>query len=254
MNDALAIYVGLLLARVGAFIAVMPPFAARTPRSVRAALVVAITAFYLGTAPPTWDSEFSQQVANAHPLLYGLALIREAFIGAAMGFMFALFLLPARIAGEFITQQMGLNAAMLPSPSGQDPSGALTQIFETLAALLFLVIDGHHIVIALLHASFLKLPLGGSAVPQAAPMLAGLSSAYEMGLLLAGPIALCLFLLAVLLAVMARTAPQLNVYSVGFTLQVTVALVGGLFLMPEMVRYMLVALGQTGEMIGKSMN
>ena len=53
-----------------------------------------------------------------------------------------------------------------------------------------------------------------------------------------GPLALCLFLLAIrtaCMAVMARAAPQLNIYSVGFTLQVLVVLFGGLFLLPEMI-------------------
>ncbi len=90
-------------------------------------------------------------------------------------------------------------------------------------------------MLSVLHASFATFPLGGSNVPHAAPMVNGLATAYEMGLLLAGPLAVCLFLLAVTLAVMARAAPQLNVYSVGFTLQSLVVLFGGLFLLPEMV-------------------
>jgi flagellar biosynthetic protein FliR len=137
MTDALSIYIGLLLARIGAFVMVMPPFAGRTPRSVRAALVLAVAAFYLGTAPPTWDSDLARRVAQVHPILYGFAIIREMLLGAAMGFALTLFILPARIAGEFITQQMGLNAALLPSPSGQDPSGPLTQIFETMASFRY---------------------------------------------------------------------------------------------------------------------
>ena len=112
---------------------------------------------------------------------------------------------------------------------------------------MFLVADAHHVVLAVLHASFAVLPLGGTTVPQAGPMVNGLAAAYEMGLLLAGPLALCLFLLAVTLAVMARAAPQLNIYSVGFTLQVMVVLLGGLFLMPEFVLTLNAIIGRTGE-------
>jgi flagellar biosynthetic protein FliR len=249
MTPALAVYVGLLVARVGAFVAVMPPFASRTPRTVRAAFAVALTAFYLTSAAPTWDAEFARHAGDAHPVRYALALIREALLGASMGFAFALFLLPARIAGEFVTVQVGLNAAQAVSPAGGEGGGPITVTFETVGGLLFLVADGHHLVLMALHASFGTMPLGGTTLPQAGPMLAGLTSAYEMGLLLAGPLALCLFLLSVSLAIMTRAAPQLNVYSVGFTLQVTVVLLGTLFLLPEIVRSLAAVIGRTGEAV-----
>jgi len=244
---ALAVYAGLLLARVGAFVAVMPPFAARTPRTVRAAFAIALTVFYLSAAAPTWDAEFARNAADAHPARYALALIREALLGASMGFAFALFLLPARLAGEFVTLQIGLNAAQAQSPSGPEGGGPLTILFETASGMLFLAADGHHLVLTALHASFGVLPLGGTMLPDANPMLNGLSTAYEMGLLMAGPLALCLFLLSVTLAIMTRAAPQLNIYSVGFTLQVFVMLLGGLFLLPELVRGLTVVVGHTEQ-------
>jgi flagellar biosynthesis protein FliR len=243
----LAVYVGLLLARLGAFVAVMPFVGARAPRAVKAGFVVALAAFYISAAPPPTPN--TPAGAELESLRYALALLREMLIGAAMGFAFGLFLLPARVAGEFVTVQVGLNVAPLPGPTGSEAAGAITTLFETVAALVFLVSDGHHVVLSLLHASFSAYPLGGAAVPDAAPMVTGLSTAYEMGLLLAGPLAVCMFLLSVTLAVMSRAAPQLNIYSVGFTLQVTVVLFGGLFLAPELVRTLTVIAGQLGIML-----
>jgi flagellar biosynthesis protein FliR len=235
MTPALAVYVGLLLARLGAFVAVMPLFAARAPRLVRAGLVIALAAFYLNTAPPPTNLQPPGAQFEVESVRYGLALAREGLLGTAMGFAFGLFLLPARIAGEFITTQVGLNIAPLPGPTGETSAGPLTTVFETVAGVIFLLADGHHVVLAALHASFAAYPLGGMNVPQANGAINGLATAYEMGLLLAAPLAACLFLLAITLAVMARAAPQLNIYSVGFTLQVLVVLFGGLFLLPEFV-------------------
>lgn len=248
MTPALAVYTGLLLARLGAFVAVMPLFSARTPRTVRAGLVLALAAFYLSTAPPPLEAAKPDAI-EVESLRYGLALVREALIGAAMGFAFGLFLLPARIAGEFITTQIGLNIAPLPGPTGETAAGPLTTIFETVAGLVFLISDGHHIVLMALHASFAAYPLGGTNVPEAAGAVNGLAVAYEMGLLLAAPIAGCLFLLAITLAVMARAAPQLNIYSVGFTLQVFVVLFGGLFLLPEFVLTLNIIIAKLGAML-----
>ena len=249
MTPALAVYAGLLLARLGAFVAVMPLFGARTPRLVKAGFVLALAAFYLGTTPPPANAQPPGQQIEVESLRYGLALTREGLIGAAMGFAFGLFLLPARIAGEFITTQVGLNIAPLPGPTGETAAGPLTTVFETVAGLVFLVADGHHVVLAALHASFVAYPLGGTNVPQAAGAINGLATAYEMGLLLAAPLAICLFLLAVTLAVMARAAPALNIYSVGFTLQVFVVLFGGLFLLPEFVLTLHAIIARLGAML-----
>jgi flagellar biosynthetic protein FliR len=246
MTTAVVVYAGLVLARVAAFVGVMPIFATRTPLLVRTGLVIALTAFYLGSVTPDWNPVMAG-AAEVHPIRYAVALVREALIGTAMGFAFGLFLLPARVAGEFVTLQVGLNVAPQVGPSGSEAAGPLTNIFETVAALVFLVADAHHVVLAALHSSFSVLPLGGTNVPQAGPMVNGLTAAYEMGLLLAGPLALCLFLLSVTLAVMARAAPQLNIYSVGFTLQVMVVLLGGLFLLPEFVLTLTSIIGRTGE-------
>ncbi|MCU0703609.1 MAG: flagellar biosynthetic protein FliR [Fimbriiglobus sp.] len=245
---ALAVVAGLVLARVGAFVAVMPPFAARTPRTVRAAFAIVLTAFYLTTVGDRiWEPDLVQRLNDVHPLRYALSLVRESLLGASMGFAFSLFLLPARVAGEFVTLQIGLNAAQAPSPAGPDGGGPITVAFETASGMLFLIADGHHLLFHALHASFGTLPLGGTLLPDVNPMLDGLGSAYQLGLLLAGPLALCLFLLSVTLAVMTRAAPQLNVYSVGFTLQVFVTLLGGLFLLPELVRGLTVVVGHTQQ-------
>jgi flagellar biosynthetic protein FliR len=238
----LAVYLGLILARVGAFAAVAPPFAGRAPRTVRAGLALALTGFYLSAVGPGWDPA----AAALSQFDYAVALVREALLGLAMGFAFNLFLLPARVAGEFITQQIGLNVSPQLGPTGADSAGAITNLFETAGALLFLISDLHHVALAALHGSFGLFPLGGTALPRSGPMVDGLAVAYETGLLLAGPLALSLFLLAVTLAVMARAAPQLNVYSVGFTLQVLVVMVAGLFLLPELLGAIHAGLARTG--------
>jgi flagellar biosynthetic protein FliR len=235
MNPLTGVYAGLLLARLGAFVGVMPLFGARTPRTVRVGFVMALAGFYLSTVPPKMSAEAAGAAAEIESVRYALALVREGLIGAAMGFAFGLFLIPARVAGEFVTTQVGLNVAQQQGPTGNDAAGALTTIFETTAALVFLVADGHHVVLAALHGSFATFPLGGTNVPEAGPAITGLAAAYEMGLSLAAPLGACLFLLAVTLAITARAAPQLNIYSVGFSLQVLVVLFGGLFLLPEMV-------------------
>ena len=248
-----SVALGLLLARIGAFVSVMPLFSARTPRLVRAGMVLVFAAFYIGPAAADLGNLPPGSVREVDPIRYGLVLVREALIGAAMGLAFGLFLLPGRLAGEFVTQQIGLNISPQLGPAGGESGGPLANVFETVGALVFLLVDGHHVVLMAFHAAFATLPIGGTAIPDAGPMVTGLAAAYEMGLLLAAPLAVCLFLLSVTLAVMARTAPQLNIYSVGFTLQVLVALVAGLVLVPEFVSTLTAIVGRTGAALPKMM-
>lgn len=253
MTPELAAYLGLVLTRVGTFVAVMPLFSGRTPRTVRAALAFALTLYFLVHLTPDWDRRFVGQ-AEIHWLAFSLAMLREAVLGAGLGFVFGLFLLPTRIAGEFLTTQIGLALSPQSGPSGEQPAGPLTLAFEAVGALLFFELDGHHFVLMALQASFAKLPLGGDMVPQlAGPALNTLTKTYEQGMLLAAPLGLCLFLLAVVLAIMARAAPQLNIYSVGFTLQVFVALAGAFFLMSDMIGMIAVHIGNIGSSINQFM-
>lgn len=249
MTPVLAVSAGLLLARLGAFAVAMPLFGTNTPHLVRMGFVVALAMFYISAAPPTVAPNPLGAQMEIETFRYVLAVTREGLIGAAMGFAFGLFLLPARIAGGFVTQQIGLNTVPELNLTSGESAGPITTAFETTAGLVFLLADGHHIVLSALHASFATFQLGGTTVPEAGPMVTGLATAYEMGLLLAAPLGLCLFLLSVTLAVMARTAPQLNVYSVGFSLQVIVLLFGGLFLLPEMVLTLNAIVARVGGML-----
>jgi flagellar biosynthetic protein FliR len=249
IHEAWVAYAGLVLARIAAWSMATPWVATRAPRLVRVALALMLALFYLGEQPPPWDERWAVPPTDMTTLVYFLAVLREVVIGAALGVLFGLWLLPARVAGEFLAFQVGLNVSPLPGPAGEEGAGAITSWLEVVAALVFLGLDAHHVLLAVLHASWSLLPLAGANLPPTAPMLRMLATAYDVGLLLAAPLAACLLLLAVTLALLARVAPQLNIYSVGFTLQVLVVLVGGLVLMPELVAGMHLYWQQLGEMV-----
>jgi flagellar biosynthetic protein FliR len=183
-------------------------------------------------------------------LLFGMAMGREVLLGALVGLIFGLFLAPIHIAGEFITQQIGLAQATLVGGATSSAGGPLTIILETLGGMAFLALDGHHVILAVLHASFGRYPLGGTFMPvPAETAVEGVTTATSLGILLAGPLALALFLVTATLALMGRVAPQLNIYSVGFALQALVAILAGMLLIPDMVGFMTVIFGRIGELV-----
>src|SRR5438093_1132430 len=99
-------------------------------------------------------------------LIVGLVLVLTMGFTLQLGFAFSLFLLPAQIAGAFVSNQVGLALGPQPGPSGHNAAGPLAVVFEVLASLIFLELNGHHVVLAALHASFSKLPIGGTLIPQ----------------------------------------------------------------------------------------
>lgn len=245
MIETAAMYFALILARVGTFVAVMPLFADRTPRLVRAALAFALGLFYFSAVGPRWDASLAQAPSwSGWPFL--LVLLREMLIGAVFGLAMSMFLLPAQVAAAFISNQVGLAVGPVGGVTQTSASGALSAALEVFAAVVFLELDGHHVVLTALHATFAQWPLGGWAIPQPAQSaVAGLSRAQEAGTLLAAPLAFSLWLLTILLAFLARAAPQLNIQSVGFTLQSLAVLLGSAYLLPELARMLTLEMGRS---------
>ena len=244
----LASWFALVLGRVGTGVAVMPLFGGRnSPRMVRAGVALAVFWFTVFDHPP--DAAVLTRMRESW-VAAGLAVAREMALGAMLGFAFNLFLVPARVAGEFLTQEMGLALAATFGPTNDRAAGPITLIFESLSGLLFLGLDLHHVFLATLHSTFVRYPLGG--VPEAMPtahLLDAAVAAQELGILIAGPLAVVLFLVLVSLALMARAAPQLNVYAVGFGLQAVAGMGGALLLLPEVLAGMERAFSRVSEYI-----
>jgi flagellar biosynthesis protein FliR len=123
-------------------------------------------------------------------------------------------------------------------------------VFETLGCVLFLSLDGPHVFLAALHSTFVRWPVGGLPVALPIPnLVAGASATQELGVLLAAPLVLCLFLTTVVLAFVARAAPQMNLHSVGFALRLGAGLLAAVLLLPDMIGVMVGILGHVSQLI-----
>ena len=167
-----------------------------------------------------------------------------------LGYIFSLFTVPFRTAGEFIGQEMGLTLASISDPTQGAQTSVLGQVFETIGVLLFFGLNIHHVFLAALHETFLRRPEGGNFLPNSGePLLRAMAGSREWGLLLAAPIGCSLFITSVVLALMSRAAPQMNIMSVGFTLRIAVGLLGALWLLPELGNTMLAVLANFCEIV-----
>jgi flagellar biosynthetic protein FliR len=202
---------------------------------VKAGWALILTIFWCGS----WDALLSNSLlAQPMPVVwvtYALALGREAILGAVLGYALGLLLVPARIAGEYLGQEMGLTLGSLSDPGADHSATVMGQIFEMFGTLIFLGLDGHHVFLMALRGTFAHWPIGGAlAGLPVNDLVSGAAAAQEWGLVLAAPLAVCLFLTAVVLSLMARAVPQLNILTIGFPLRIGVGLVAAILLLPNL--------------------
>ena len=247
MIEAIILPSSLILARVAAFVGVLPILGGpQTPNLVKVGLTMALTvmwSFAMFGEPTPLPPDSVVTVS------WIMALGREAALGALFGFFFSLFLLPATIAGEYLTQEMGLSFASMVSAVGTGSASTPATILELFASLLFLGLDLHHVFLAVLDATFRRFPVGqGFSLPLCDPVGAA-ASAEEWGILLGVPVALCLFVTTIALAFLNRAAPQLSIYSIGFPLRLIVGLGALLVMLPYMIAGLVQALTEFTDLV-----
>jgi flagellar biosynthetic protein FliR len=165
---------------------------------------------------------------------YGVLMLREVVIGLALAFTLHIVLLAVRVAGEMVGHEMGFNMASIVDPATGVNTPVVTQLWEIFFYLGLLAVDGHHLLLRGLDASFDRAPVGEVTFAQDMHLLAGdmFVQMFEAGLVFAAPMLVLLFTLSVLMGVLARLVPQLNVNELGFTARVAVGLVALLAFVP----------------------
>lgn len=217
----------LVLARVGGIFTTAPVFGnVNVTPMVRVAIALALTFVFLPMAKIT--------DVPSDLLPFVAAIGKEVVVGLAMGFMASLMFTAIQMAGAYIDLQVGFGFAQIVDPMTRESHAVLSQFQNFAATLLFLALNGHHLMITGLADSFSILPLGTMAIKGAA--VGGLVEAFA-GIFLAAlkigaPVVGAIFLTDVALGILARTVPQLNVFVVGLPAKMAVALLAVIAVMP----------------------
>lgn len=158
----------------------------------------------------------------------GFLLIgRQLLIGAAMGFSMRLAFAAVEYAGDLIGLQMGLGFATLIDPETNDQTPLIGSLLRYFASLAYLVANGPLMLMAGVVESFEMLPIasaGGMVEDWKTLALQG-SMVFGVALHMALPVIAALLVTNVALGVMTRAAPQLNLFSIGFPITITVGLI-----------------------------
>lgn len=206
--------------RCGAALALLPAMGGQfIPLRVRIGLAGAFGYLLLGTPNPPVPP----------PDLLGLAgmvaIAGEILIGAVAALALHAAFAAAIIAGDWLAQSMGLGFATQVNP-GAAPTTVLSVLFALLIWSLFLGSGGHLLFLRLIAESHRAMPDAAALFqPDRLWAIAGWGSfAFTSGLIAALPLGALLLMVNLSLAVAARSAPQLNLFSVGFPLMLLVGL------------------------------
>lgn len=224
-------YVGLFmwpLFRVAGLLSILPVLGGgEVPVKVRIGLAFLITLLIVPSLEP---------MPQLDPLSLDSILIsvQQLIIGVAMGLMVLIVFNAVTMAGESIAVTMGLGFAMLNDPQNGSQVPTVSQFYLIMATLLFLAFDGHHAILLLLDASFTYLPVGTSLGEGAIWLLLGWGGIIFKGALtIALPALAAMLTVNIVMGVITRAAPQLNLFSVGFPITMTVGFLAILFTLPS---------------------
>ncbi len=152
-----------------------------------------------------------------------LILVQQLIIGLAMGFSVRLVFAAVGIAGQLIAMTMGLGFATFFDPQTQGQNTSTSQFLTTLLMLIFLSLDGHLMMVSALVNSFVSMPIaidGSSISPEKVAMWG--ETIFTTGVLLALPAVTALLVTNMALGILTRTAPQLNLFGIGFPLTLSI--------------------------------
>jgi len=216
--------------RVLALFGALPVFAQRgVPARVRVALAFLI-AFCAQASLPLMPVI----PLDSAPAL--LAVVQQLLIGLSMGFAVRIVFSAVEFGGELIGLQMGLNFSGFFNPMTGGEATAVSRFFGITVSWLFIVTGGHLMLINAVVMSFDAFPVGPEPfafLRAVQPQVWG-GEVFRLGLWIALPMIATLLFVNFVLGIIARVAQQMNIFSIGFPITVSVGLVGMLLTLPMM--------------------
>lgn len=210
---------GLLLVRPGVLIALAPGFGDNyAPARVKVGLTVLIAiALMPSIATP----------ALGDPLPLVLIVAHEVAIGFALALGIRILVAGAQFAGHLSGFQMGLSYGATVDPQSGVRNPLLAVLFGNMAVLTFLMINGHHAFLRALRQSYADLPVGSGGIDGSLPDIVArlLGIVFTLGVRLAAPIVFVLLVVEIAMALLARSAPALNLMAAGAPVRLVVGLI-----------------------------
>jgi flagellar biosynthetic protein FliR len=155
-----------------------------------------------------------------------IAAMQEVMIGLAIGFVTGLIFAGVQAAGEVIGFDLGLSMATAFDPDS-GPNSVIASFLYLTLVLVFLLLNGPQFIVQAIVLSYDVVPIGGFHLTGVAAdqVIHMVGMIFAVGMKCAAPVVVASFLMNLGLAVLARVAPQVNVFMVSFPLKIGVGLI-----------------------------
>ena len=183
-------------------------------------------------------------------LAYTVAVLAELFVGWLIGFVAYVCFSAIHMAGKVMDMQVGFAVVNVMDPTSGQQIPLIGSLLYNLGIIVFLVTNGHHMIITALAESFRLVPLLTMQPNLSLTMIMVnfTNGIFVTGMKIAMPVTFAILLVNVALGILARTMPQMNIFVVGIPLQLMVGVGILAMLLPFYVMFLG---GMFDEMYGK---
>lgn len=213
----------LVFLRIGAIYFALPIIGdSPTPLRVRILLSLATAICVIPLLPNNWVGDLS-----LGPVTIGVVVIKELLIGLVLGFAARLAFDGLIMAASIVGYQMGFGTANLLVPDAQMQMDGFTAFHRILMILIFFSLNMHHTYIYAIFDTFTYIPLGLSHFSNdfAPFFIKATSAVFTTALQLAAPVLVALMFAMAALGLVARTVPQMNIFTISFPVSFFIGLV-----------------------------
>ena len=213
-------YMLLVFVRISMIIVVAPPFNnTNIPRRVKAGLALFLSLIIINTV------DYNAVVYNGM-LDYSILIMKEAITGTLIGLGSSICMYILNFSGNMIDMEIGFAMAMEMDPTTKVQTTITSTFFTAIFMLMFIALDMHYYIIDALVDSFHLIPIGEAKF---SPNLYQIYVEYIIDFLVIGfriilPIFSCILVINVVLGILAKVAPQMNMFVIGMQLKVFVGL------------------------------
>ncbi|MBZ2173859.1 flagellar type III secretion system protein FliR [Schnuerera sp. xch1] len=158
---------------------------------------------------------------------YVVLIIKELMIGLIIGFISYAFFSAFYVMGQILDMKIGFGMVNVVDPQNKVQVPLMGNFYYILAFLFLLISNAHHVIINALIDSYSFIPIGGFDFNHENKflLLDIVSKSFVIGFKLSIPVVIIIFLTDILLGILARTIPQMNVFVVGMPLKILVGLI-----------------------------
>lgn len=212
----------LVLVRTGGFVAVAPLFGHKSVNVRLRVLIAACISLAIFSAMDISLPEYETVLG------YSWLVIKELVVGLSIGFVASLTMSALIVAGEFIDREIGFTMATNFDLSVGGMITITSELYDRMVYAVILVTNLHYYILKALAQSFELIPVGHVSVNFTSlysGVIGFIGQYFSIGFRIAMPVFLGAIILNVILGVLAKSSPQMNMFSVGIQLKVLTGLI-----------------------------